>query len=400
MPVLETYLENTPTPKELEIPFEKTPNARDIEAVVVIPVAAQQEDVQRVIDVYGQQSGNERWQLYLYLNAPDTHAAHPQIARNVESLQRAGTTLGTSGEMRWGLHFYEWEGADGEFCFGKIRKDAWLNTLHDVVGANVSENAVGFSHDADTLDISPSYIAKAVATEKNDPAHFLLSHTYWGIDGPSRPSVDSPALNRLSAYMGISEEAFGSATRIHHMWDGATGFRLGSYALAGGYKETAPPETEPLIQSIKEQSGSLKLFNQIDGEFIVSSMRRYVLRAAKGESPFSAADPRIMANDKARDMTTSHYQQAEANTRANLADWCNQADDVNISVIHDKFAEIDGEDIDVRVDFYEQVVNYGRQLLKVAGPNLNGTAQTASPVVRTIVDSVRSQAASILNDAA
>ena len=104
MPVLETYLENTPTPKELEIPFEKTPNARDIEAVVVIPVAAQQEDVQRVIDVYGQQSGNERWQLYLYLNAPDTHAAHPQIARNVRR-NAVGAAFLRMGRCRWRILF-------------------------------------------------------------------------------------------------------------------------------------------------------------------------------------------------------------------------------------------------------------------------------------------------------
>ncbi len=179
-----SYLENIQDQAPLDIAWQNVAQVGLVESVVVIPVAVHQEDVGRLVDVYRQQIAGANWRLYLYLNAPDTHMRHPNVSHNLSLLQNMSSTVGEFGEIKWGAKAYEWDGRDGQFSMGKVRKDAWYHALTDVAKTGLSDTTLGFSQDADTLDVSPGFINSALISQSERPTHFILPHTYWGVDGP------------------------------------------------------------------------------------------------------------------------------------------------------------------------------------------------------------------------
>lgn len=390
-PSLAHYLESAAPPEPLEIPFKSMPIRPELRAVTVVPVAAHQEDVSRVIGAYTRQTTSDGWRPHLFLNAPESERDNPQVERNIAILNDLNLSEDDRPEINWALKFYGRDGSDDMISMGKVRRDAWLQVLGTVASSHAAEDIIGFSHDADMLRLSPDYFKNSLAVADNQAAHLLTSDVYWGIDEHDAGDNAVPALNRLAAYMGISEQALKSATNVAAVWDMAIGFRLGSYALAGGYQDaSAHTETAPIIEALRERVPQAELFAH-SGEFVVTSMRRYLLRAAAGESPFSHTDPQIGTHDKARGALPP-IKQAEQQTRANFAAWCDEADDNNIRSIRRRFSEADGANIELRVDFYEQLVNCGRELMRQAGNRLNDSPGAALPVSIALAKAVKRQA--------
>jgi hypothetical protein len=378
-----------------ELEFLSRADFSDLKSIVVMPVAAHQEDIEPTLDAY-RQVDTEGSGLFLFLNAPADTANSLIINQNVQSLERA-TGQKSSPVVGGSLRLYDWGGEDGSFSMGKVRRDGWLHFLEPALAKGLSETAIGFSHDADMLAVSKNLFRASQAVASERPAHFQYVTPYWALSDAEADGKNLPAINRLSAYLTISEEAFRMSTKIHRMWDWAVGFKLESYALSGGYQaSSAHTETEPIVTAIKgKKTDQLPLFSPLVGEFVVASMRRFAVRASQGESPFDIMDPSIGANDDLR-YNALPIPEAEKQTRANLIDWCRKADGRNIASIIASFSEEGDESVDLRIGFYQDLANHGRLLLKRYGRALNGLSAHTPLVTRDIVGGMHQKSQEIL----
>lgn len=397
MSELAEYVATSLPSGELEADFLFRSDFRSLRSLVVIPVAAHQESVERIVDTY-QQSEIPNTGLYLYLNVPVGAADERTTRRNTRYLEVAPQD--NDFLLGGGLRVYDWGDSDGPFSMGKIRRDGWLHILSPGLAGGLSKEVTGFSHDADILSVSKNLFQASQAASDEHPAHLQYVTPYWGLSHTETNGQNLPALNRLSAYLTISEEAFRLSTRIHRMWDWAVGFRLESYGLSEGYQASSGhSETGSIIEGLKNKTDPepLPLFTRLDGEFVITSMRRFVMRAAKDESPFDIMDPSIGTSDDLRDKALP-VRLAEAKTRANLIDWCRRADERNITTIIDKFSEKDGQNIDMRIGLYQDLANHGRLLLRRYGQGLDGPAVRALPVIRDIALGIAQKQREILNN--
>lgn len=366
----------------LEVEILPRQDFSDIKSLIVIPVAAHQEDIASLANAY-QDIDPTNTGLYLFLNAPDSYRNHQNTRKNIEYLEKVSTQLG-SLVIGGGFQTYDWGGTDGHFSMGKIRRDAWLHLLKPAVSGGIDENAFGFSHDADIRRISPNLFQVSQMAASDRPSHLQHVTPYWSLDDTETKNQNLPALNRLAAYITISEEAFRLSTKTHRMWDWAVGFRLGSYALSGGYREDAThSETTSIVDNLKAER-SLPLFTSLNSEFLVTSMRRFVIQAASGISPFDITDPSIGPEDNLRDDALP-IELAESTTRANFIDWCRNADKRNIANIVENFSEKDGSNIDIRIVFYQDLANHGRLLMQRYGRALDHLSSRAQYATYDIV---------------
>lgn len=395
---LSTFTEARAASGKLEAEYVPQVNFEELSSVVVVPVAAHQESIEGIVEAYAE-TDLANTAVYLFLNAPITNMDDPTVAYNLGLLKKL---IGQSKRSQFGggLRLYDWGGVDGPFSMGKLRADGWLHLLEAAVPNGLSDDSIGFSHDADMLKVSKNLFSKSGALADKTPTHLQYTTVYWGLSEAETKDQPLPGLNRLSAYMTISEMALQLSTRIHRMWDFATAFRMGSYALSGGYDETpGPSEITPLLASIKTADGlpDLPLFTQIEDEFLVASMRRFVLGVAKDISPFDIDDPTIGPNDGVRTQELP-LQVAERNARANLGDWCNQADDRNIATIIERFGSLDGDDVDLRIDLYEALANHGRGLMRTYAPDLNGTNRAAQTTIRAISGNITAKQKQLISN--
>lgn len=343
----------------------------------------------------GQTLARPDFHLYFFLNAPTDRSGSEKLAHNIDILDRQlGST--ENPNFSYCLRLYDWGGSDGTFSMGRVRQEAWWYMLQDSL-AKKGSASVGFSHDADTIFLSPNYFRTAASLEAD--ASVITSKVLLGLPPAETQGVHLPALNRLFAYMGVTEEAFRQATRIQAVWDGTAGFFFEAYLAAGGYDVGAEhTETDSLVQAIRGNTDR-KLFTRMEKELIVTSGRRYVLRAARGQSPFEGIDPSIGPNETLRDGSLP-LREAEQVTRDNFRSWCEQSDINNIRLIETLFRQRDGDSLDLRIDFYNQLVNVGRRLMSQSADSLNRDTDLATRRTSEIVDCLGSAAKEILGNSA
>lgn len=364
--VVGAFLEESRPPGELTIPFGMEAARKDVEATVSIPVAAHQEDIRRVISTYKQQTlDTDKWHAFLFLNAPAEYADDPILRGNLDTLYKLEQENGNTAPLSWGLRLYDWSDEDGDFSMGKIRREAWWHMLAQARQARME--TVGFSHDADTVLLSPGYLETCARMGRSTLADVITTRTQWGLHKDEVADRRIPAINRLCAYMAISEESFRHTTRIQAAWDGAVGFRVGAYVRSGGYQPQAVhTETASIIDTLKQQ-GSKKLFTLVPHEVLVASIRRYVSKASQGISPFSISRGDIAATENLRRNDLHRLLSAEVQTRNRFSEWCAEADANNLELIRRRFEPTDGENVELRLDFYRQLITVGRKLLNASG---------------------------------
>ncbi len=368
-------------------------------APIVVPVGAHQENLEGTIRVYdNQQLTTPRdTHLYLFLNAPSDQAGADLLEQNVDFLERLTAAGDPHLPISWCLRLYNWQ-EDESFSMGKVTAEAWWHMLADNLERTGETPLAGFTHHADTLFVSPHYLSKAARLGEASTASVFTPDVLWDIPSRERYGSSTPALNRLFAYMGLSEEAFRQATLIQPVWDYAAGFSVPAYIRAGGYRaDYAHTEAQSVVEAIKADPATTKLFERLDGEVLVSSARRYVDRIARGESPFDALDPHIQATEDIRTQSPN-LASAERTARANLGDWCKQADDNNIRIIERVFGPRDGTAIELRLNFYRQLANPSRRLLNAGRASYDSTEDEGIPATRESIARLAVVAQALLED--
>jgi len=382
---LESFLSETMPARELDIPMRG--RIVNPEVVAIIPVAAHQENIIDTLRLYQNQMYNkDKWQVYLYLNAPTKDKNNPQLQANISTLQEY-ISKDTDPPFSWGLGLYDRENKDGSdkpVNMSEIRNNAWWHALNDMQISGVSLDTIALSHDADSLRISPNYFKMAREIGRAAFAKVITTDVLWSI--PTDSDVQKlPALNRLFAYISISELALRQTTNVPTIHENAIGFAIKHYIGSGGYKPGyEQAESVPVMAGLKRFRPSMRVVRMPE-EYIVTSARRQVMLAARNQSPFSYLELHNKPAVGSKSVTSSVLKLAEVNTSANLNEWCQQLDTNNRRTIEQMFTDSGVNAAYEHINYYNRIVNFGRQLLKASGETYNDVPLLATNRTRNII---------------